>query len=336
MTGAALALRVIRVLAGVPGQAGFGGDGGPASDALLYGPTGVTVDEAGNVYIADAHNQRVRRVDARTGRIATVAGNGEEGFGGDGGPALSAALFFPLGVAVDADGNLYIADSQNHRLRRVDGRTGVITTFAGGKRGYGGDGGPATSARLALPSGVLVARDGRILTNDFMNNRIRAIDTQGIITTLVSGETPGGMEGPHGIGLDPQGRLHMTDYRNQRVLRFDPEAGRVVTFAGGNGRGFGGDGGPATMAQFNNVHGVAFDPRGDAYIADYGNRRVRRVDAETGLITTAVGSGERGPSGAGGPPVQAALGLPSGVAVDAGRRRLYIPDYEAHCVWMVE
>ncbi|MCL6451253.1 MAG: hypothetical protein K6T75_08180 [Acetobacteraceae bacterium] len=328
-------VRSIRVLAGVPGKGGFGGDGGPADEALLLGPAAVAVDGRGNVYIADAQNHRVRKVDVASGRIETVAGSGRAGFSGDGGPPEGASLCLPLGVAVDPQGNVYIADAQNHRIRRVEAGTGAITTLAGtGERGFAGDGGPGAAAKLAMPAGVLWAGE-RLLTNDFLNNRVRAIDSSGTIDTLISGDTPGGMQGPYGIALDGQGRLYVADYGNQRVARFDAEKGCLVTFAGGNGKGFSGDGGPATSAQLADVHGLAFDASDNAYIADYGNRRVRRVDAATGVITTVAGSGEKGPAGAGGPAVQAALGLPAGVAVDRGGR-LYIPDFEAHCVWVVE
>ncbi|TMB06950.1 MAG: hypothetical protein E6J71_30080, partial [Deltaproteobacteria bacterium] len=164
------------VVAGV-GSLGFSGDGGPATAAALYNPTGVALDGAGNLFIADGGNQRIRRVDAGTGTITTVAGNGTFGFSGDGGPATAAALGTPVGVALDGAGNLFIADYYNYRIRRVDAGTGTITTVAGnGTQGFSGDGGPATAAELDGPQGVALDGAGDLFIAESGNARIRRVD----------------------------------------------------------------------------------------------------------------------------------------------------------------
>jgi streptogramin lyase len=207
--------------------------------------------------IADRSNQRIRRVDAVTGVITTVAGNGASGFSGDGGPATAANLSGPFGVAVDAAGNVLIADQNNARIRRVDAVTGVITTVAGnGAGGFSGDGGPATAASLSNPVGVAVDAAGNVL---------------------------------------------IADRSNQRIRRVDAVTGVITTAAGNGASGFSGDGGPATAASLSSPWGVAVDAAGNVLIADQSNSRIRRVDAVTGVITTVAGNGTFGFSGDGGP-----------------------------------
>ncbi|MDQ6796836.1 MAG: hypothetical protein M3011_02215 [Actinomycetota bacterium] len=268
---------------GGAGVAGFGGDGGPATAAQLATPSGVAVDGKGNVVVADTANQRIRRIDAATGTIATVAGgaaDGAPGFGGDGGQATAARLNGPAGVAIDASANVVIADTANNRIRRIDAASGVITTVAGGAAngapGFGGDGGAATRAQLNSPSGVAVDGSGGILIADSANNRIRRIDAAtGIIATVAGGAANGAP-------------------------------------------GFGGDGGPPVSAQLNGPAGVAVDGTGNVSIADTANNRVRRIDAATATIATLAG-----PTGDSAPPLGhltatqsvPALG-PLGVAVD--------------------
>jgi sugar lactone lactonase YvrE len=254
----------------------------------------VAVDAAGNLFIADTDNQRVRRVDAVTGTITTVAGTGVVGFGvGDGGPAAAAPLTYPHGVAVDAAGNLFIADTGNSRVRRVDAATGVITTVAGtGAFGFGGDGGPATGASLDKPYGVAVDAAGNLFIADTSNHRVRKVDAAtGVITTVAGNGvwwTYGGDGGPavaanlaypFGVAVDAGGNVFIADDSGHRVRRVDAATGDIATAAGTGVAGYSGDGGPPTAARVLYPYGVAVDPAGNLFIADEVNQRVRKVAA---------------------------------------------------------
>jgi uncharacterized protein (TIGR03437 family) len=319
----------ITTLAG-NGQYRYGGDGGPATAAGLNGPTGVAVDAAGNLYIADAVNNRIRKVTP-SGTITTVAGNGQEGYAGDGGPATAASLWLPEGVAVDAAGNLYIADSNNSRIRKVT-PAGTITTVAGnGQWGYSGDGGPATPAMLGDPGGVAVDAAGNLYIADTGNSRIRKVTPGGTITTVAGGGSGLGDGGPatgaslrpEGVAVDAAGDLYIADTRNNRIRKVTP-SGTITTVAGNGGWSYSGDGGPATAAMLGGPGGVAVDAAGNLYIADTGNSRIRKV-TPGGTITTAAGPGQERYSGDGGPATAASLSHPQDVAVDAAGN-LYIAD----------
>ena len=320
----------ITTIAGT-GEYGFGGDGGPAAEAQLGAPNGVAVDGAGNVYITDRDNGRIRKVDS-TGTITTIAGSGEYGFGGDGGPAAEAQLSGPFGVAVDVAGNVYIADSFNNRIRKVDS-TGTITTIAGtGERGFGGDGGPAAGAQINLPYGVAVDGAGNLYIGDTENNRIRKVDSTGTITTIAGSGERGGFGGdggpaagaqlsdPTGVAVDVAGNLYIADTENQRIRKVD-STGTITTIAGTGERG---DGGPAAGAQLGDPTGVAVDVAGNLYIAERDNQRIRKVDS-AGTITTIAGTGVLSFGGDGGPAAEAQLSDPTGVAVDVAGN-LYIAD----------
>ena len=275
------------------GEFGFGGDEGPATAAQLDFPRGVAVDSAGNLYIADAGNNRIRKVDA-TGTITTVAGTGEFGFGGDEGLATTARLAFPRGVAVDGAGNLYIADTSNQRIRKVDS-TGTITTIAGtGERDFSGDEGLATTARLASPNGVAVDGAGNLYIADTSNQRIRKVDSSGVITTIAgTGEFGfGGDEGlattarlasPNGVAVDGAGNLYIADISNHRIRKVDT-AGVITTIAGTGEFGFSGDGGPAVLARLAFPGSVTVDGTGNLYIADTENHRIRKLTPMTGPV----------------------------------------------------
>jgi trimeric autotransporter adhesin len=313
------------------GTSGFSGDNGPANTAQLYSPRGVALDSAGNLYIADAGNNRIRKVS--NGVITTVAGSGALGFLGDNGPATSASIDIPQSVAVDSAGNLYIADTGNHRIRKVAG--GVITTVAGwGDGGYGGDDGPATSAKLHAPYGVAVDSGGDIYIADTGNNRIRKV-ASGIITTVAGNGTYGYSDGGGnalnaslglalGVSVDGAGNLFIADTNNNRIRKVTN--GSISTVAGSGASGFGGDNGPATGAQLMLPQGVATDSSGRLFIADSSNNRIRKV--ANSVITTVAGNGTDGYSGDGGLATAAQLHAPLGIAFDPARN-VYIADYAA-------
>ena len=324
-------------------------DGKLATEAFLTSPRGVAVDGHGNLYIADTENHRVRRIDAESGIIITIAGSGEEGYGGDEGPATEAKLNWPTGVAVDDSGNVYIADRNNERVRRVDA-DGIITTFAGtGEWGYDSDedGGPATEALLNWPADVALDANGNIYIADEYNNRIRKVDSEGIITTVAGMKRPTlevgeeeeeeadenvGDHGPAtsallnrptGVALDKEGNLYIADRNNHRVRKVNAE-GIITTIAGMADEGFSGDEGPATSAQLDSPSGVAVDEGGYIFIADTGNNRIRQIDPD-GLITTLAG-GEDGDDGS---DTGGQLAAPRDVALDSDGN-LYVTDSGNH------
>jgi sugar lactone lactonase YvrE len=325
---------VVRV-AGTSTESGYSGDGGPALMAGLNGPNGLVLDGAGNLYIADTGNNVIRMM-AANGAITTVAGNGTNGYSGDGGPATSAQLNYPYGVAVDTGGNLYIADTGNSRIREVT-LDGSITTVAGnGTQGYSGDGASATSAELYYPFGVAVDAAGNLYIADNWNGVVRMVAADGTITT-VAGNGKTGYSGDGGpatsaefdsvIGLtaDAAGNIYVADLYNSVIRRFVPN-GTITTVAGhANCSTYFGDGGPATSACLQNPRGVTVDGVGDVYIADTSNNRIRKI-APGGTITTIAGNGAAaGNAGDGGPAANAELTTPRAVAADASGN-VYIAD----------
>ncbi|MGA2340187.1 MAG: NHL repeat-containing protein, partial [Terracidiphilus sp.] len=302
----------INTLAG-NGTHGYSGDGGAAGSAELNYPWGDAVDSSGNIYIADEENQRIRKITASTGVISTVAGDGQEGFSGDGGAATSAALYYPVGVAVDGSGNIYIADCDNERIRKVTASTGVITTVAGtGTAGYSGDGGAAISAKLDAPEGVTVDANGNIYIADEANQRIRKVTASTGIITTVAGIGTAGYSGdggaatsaklnyPQGVAVDANDDIYIADFQNSRIRKVSASTGVITTVAGTGAAGYSGDDGAATSAKLDEPEGVAVDALGNIYIADTFNYRIREVTVSTGIINTVAGDGSEGYSGDGG------------------------------------
>jgi RHS repeat-associated protein len=281
------------------GVAGFSGDGGPAREARLLGPYGLAFGPDGSLYISERGNRRIRRV-AADGIISTVAGNGvvcspQTNPCGDGGTALAASLIDPWDVTVSPDGSLYIADAGAGRIRRV-GPDGILRTVAGRGTaagcGFSGDGGPATNACLNLPTGVAVGSDGTLYIADQINQRIRRVGPDGIITTMAgTGQncnphtdpcgdggpaTQARFHDPFDLTLGPDGSLYVAEEQNDRLRVIRPD-GLIFTLAGTGESGFGGNGGPAAIARLNDLRGVALGPDGDVYFSDSGNSRVRKV-----------------------------------------------------------
>ena len=290
---------IISTIAG-DGVSGGSGDGGSALNASLSDVAGVAIDAAGNVYFGDASNRRVRKVTP-SGIISTVAGNGTEGFSGDGGAATDATLNRPTFVAVDSAGRFYIADSSNRRIRRV-AADGTITTIAGnGLAGFSGDGGPATLASLASPLGIALDKAGNLYIADADNHRIRRIDLRGVITTVAGNGVEGfaGDQGPatraslnypEDVAIDGSGNLFIADSGNNRIRKID-SSGVISTIAGTIDNGFSGDGGPSLEAVLNFPWGLTTDAAGSVYIADRVNNRIRKISAKLSVTISAVVSG---------------------------------------------
>ena len=269
---------------------GSNGDGSTAITAELNLPSGVAVDASGNLYIADAANSRIRKVTTN-GIISTVAGNGNRSFSGDGGSATSASLYLPNSVAVDTSGNIYIADTYNNRIRKVNNK-GIINTIAGnGIAGFSGDYGQATSAELNNPTGILLDASGNLFIADANNNRIRKVISNGTINTVAGGGNYGDggsatnakLNNPKGIALDASGNLFIADEANNIIHKIGSN-GIINLVAGGGILGLG-DGGSATSAKLISPQGVALDASGNLYIADNGNNRIRKVSFNTTPVT---------------------------------------------------
>ena len=323
------------------GSVGFSGDGGAATSASLGLPSGVAVDAAGNVYIFDALNRRIRKVDT-SGNISTAAGNGFPLFSGDGGDATRAG-FAPCGtaahqgVAVDAGGNIYITDCGDNRIRKVDAR-GVITTVAGngtlGVSGFSGDGGAATSAQLNSPFGVAVDNSGNLYIADTGNGRIRKVDRSGIITT-VAGRGNGSVLGdggpatsaqlanPNDVAVDSTGNLYIADFGNGRIRKVDT-FGNIATVLRGSFGTCGSSTVAAAAADIGMAVGLAVDGADNLFIADHSADCVHKLDSATGRVSSVAGGGLN-LNGDGGPATSIALGNLGGVAVDASGN-FYIAD----------
>ncbi len=288
----------ITTIAGTSTQ-GFSGDGGPAVDAQLDSPQGLALDAAQNLYIADTHNHRVRRLNLTTGIITTMAGTTSAGFDGDNGPATNAHLNLPTALALDTTGNLYLADTSNHRIRRI-APSGTITTVAGnGTQGFSGDNGLAVSASIDSPTGLVADSVGNLYLADTHNHRIRRIDaTTGQITTIAGTGTVGQsgdgtpalnatLALPHGLTIDASRNLYLADTENNRIRRIDATTGIITTIAGNGTQTFSGDSGLATTSSLDTPRSVSISPTGLSTIADTGNQRIRQISADNTIHTIA-------------------------------------------------
>jgi hypothetical protein len=332
---------ITTVAGGGPGP--FGGDGGPATKAALYNPMAVRAYAAGELFIADKGNGRVRKVDAGQ-TITTVAGTGGCGYAGDGGWAGQAQLCGPRGMALDATGALFIADGEGARIRKVDAG-GTISTVAGnGLVGYSGDGGPATQATLNVPESVALDAAGDLFIADTDNDVVREVTPDGLIHTVVGNHTRGysgdgglainaALDTPTGVTFDTNGNLLIADLYNDRIRIVNHTTQIITTIAGTGVRGSAGDGGPATSAQLSFPAGVAIDTNGAMFIADSGNDKIRKVDP-SGNISTVAGSLGAVGLGDGGPALQASLVSPFAVAIGP-QHVLYIDDSQNQRIRMV-
>lgn len=315
----------------------------PTAPLKLDQPNGLALDGAGNLYVSDIGTHQVLKL-ARGGALTRIAGTGAAGYNGDGIPALQARLNAPMDLAFDAAGNLLIADTYNHRVRRID-RQGRISTVAGnGRDDYSGDGGPAVKAALNNPQGIAPASDGSLFIADTFNHVVRRVDAQGVIRTFAG--TEAGLSGdggpavraqislPVAVAVAPDGSAYVSDSGNNRVRRVTP-AGIIETVAGNGpgtgtaGAGFTGDGGPAAQAKLFAPADLELGPRGELFLSDTGNHRLRRISE--GVIQTIAGTGTAGFSGDGGSPLTAAFEAPQKLALGKDGT-LYVADRANHRV----
>jgi uncharacterized protein (TIGR03437 family) len=312
------------------GTQGYAGDGSAATSAQLALPSAVAFDSAGNMYIADAANNVVRKVS--NGTITTFAGTNTAGFSGDKGPATKAQLNNPCGVAVDSSGNVYIADSNNHVVRMVS-TSGTITTFAGTGTvpGFQGDTGPANQAELNVPLALAVDSNNNLYIADSNNNDIRVV-TAGTINSVATATSY--LSHPDGVAVDKAGNIYVADTGNQRVVKFAASSSAFSLIAGTGVPGFSGDDGPAQKAELLDPKGVAVDAAGYIYIADTFNSRVRKVGLD-GSITTIAGTGYPSYGGQGQVATTAPMYFPNAVAVDQ-TGNVYIADTHNSTIRMLQ
>ncbi len=325
--------QIITTIAGT-GSTSFSGDGVAATIAGIPNPIGGAFDRYGNYYFADGLNSnRIRKITVSSGLITTVAGNGAGGFNGDSIAAITSKLYRPQAVVFDTIGNFYIADKDNHRIRKVDISTGLITTIAGtGVGGFSGDGGPATAAKILGPNDICLDKFGNLYVADLGNHRLRKISTAGIISTFAgpgaSAIGDGGaatdalINAPQGVTSDYIGNIYIADASTCRIRKVDT-LGIISTIAGNGSYIYAGDGIPATSANINPIK-ITFDYFRNLIIADSYNKRVFKVDT-SGILYCIGGNGSTGFSGDGGGATAASIDYPGGVSFDFCNN-LYVTD----------
>lgn len=320
------------------------GTGTPGlSDREVNNPYGAVIGPDGALVFCDLDNQRVRRLDLRTGKTTTIAGSGAKGYGGDGGPATEARLNMPHEVQFDAAGHLYIAERDNHAVRKVAAKSGIISTLAGtGVAGFSGDGGAAAAAQLRQPHAIIVDRRNGLLICDIGNHRIRRVDlASGVIETFagtgVAQPTLDGaprvgtpLQGPRTFAFAPDGTLFLALREGNAIVSLDAASDRWQHVAGTGKQGYSGDGGQALDALLGGPKGLAYDARQRAlFVADTENHVIRRIDLASGMISTVLGTGQRG-DGPETSPLTCKLARPHGLCVDPASGVLYVTDSEAH------
>jgi sugar lactone lactonase YvrE len=312
------------------------GTGSPGfSDSQVNNPYGMAIGPDGGLYFCDLDNQRIRRLDLKTKQLTTIAGNGQAGYRGDGGPAVEASLNMPHELQFDARGDIYIAERDNHVIRKIDMKTGLIGTVAGtGAAGFSGDGGMATRAQLRQPHSIFFDRDGTLLICDIGNHRIRRLhpDTGVIETYAGNGETAATPDGapvrgtplraPRTLAMAPDGDLFVALREGNAIYRIDARTQTLHRIAGTGEQGYTGDGGPALNAKLSGPKGLTYAPDGVLYLADTESHTIRMIDLKSGIISTVLGNGVKGE-----------LSRPHGVLFANGI--LYVSDSENHRILTV-
>ena len=327
------------------GEAGYSGDGGPAVNATLREPFMCAFDRQGNLFLSEARNHTVRRIDQNTGVITTVAGTGEAGYSGDGGPATQARINEPYSLTVDQNGDIYIVDRLSAAVRKVAAATGIITTVAGtGEPGYSGDGGQGNQAQFKEPNDCCLDGQGGLLIADIQDQRIRRLDLNtGIITTFAgNGEkartgdrlpaTQASFLGSRAVCIDRKGNTYIAEREGNGVRKVDAN-GIMSTVAGTGARGYTGDGGPAINADWGAPKAIRCDAQDNLIVVDTENHAIRKIDTTTGIVTTIAG-GHLGDDGDGGPATSAGLDRPHGCGI-ASDGTIYIADSNNHRVRVV-
>jgi sugar lactone lactonase YvrE len=331
---------------GIAGYEPEGSNGLPGTATRINNPYGVVIGPDGAMYFCEVDTGRIRRLDLQSGLLTTVAGNGEKAYVGDGGSALSASFSAPHEIRFDRDGHLFVVERDAHVVRRIDAVTGIVSTVAGtGEAGFAGDGGPADRAQLRQPHSIAFDADGHLLICDIGNHRVRRVSRDDNVITTLSGtgereQTPDSaplagthLRGPRSLDTDNAGNAYLVLREGNAVFRMDLRAQRLERIAGTGESGYTGDGGPAINATFNGPKGIAYAAGNHSlYIVDTENHVIRRMDLNSGLISTVMGTGmvADGPDG---DPLQCALARPHGVFVQDGI--VYVTDSENHRIRVV-